>query len=108
MTIGKGIRRGILIAAAVLVMGGCTGTRYVDFKDAEADSRLLGRTVAVEIDREYYEDYPDCVVVMAPSAAPGLDRIAGLVEAALTTRLTRKMTRVVGAVEHERGHVDFG
>ena len=101
MTIGKGIRRGILIAAAVLVMGGCTGTRYVDFKDAGADWRLPGRTVAVEIDRQLYEDYPDCVVVMPPSAAPGLDRIADLVEAALASRLIRKVTRVVGAVERD-------
>ncbi len=99
--IGKGIRRGVMVTAAVLVMAGCTGTRYVDFEDAEAVSRLPGRTVAVEIDREYYEDYPDCVVVMPPSAAPGLGRIAGLVEATLASRLTRKVTRVVGAVERD-------
>jgi len=90
-----------MAAAAVLVIAGCTGTRYVDFKDAEANSRLPGRTVAVEIDRQFYEDYPDCIVVMPPSAAPGLDRIADLVEAALTTRLTRKVTRVIGAVERD-------
>ena len=99
--LGKHVRRGIMAAAVVLVMSGCAETRYVDFKDAEADSLLLGRTVAVEIDRQYYEDYPDCVVIMPPSAAPGLDRVAGLVEAALTTRLTRKVTRVVGAVERD-------
>ncbi len=99
--IGKGIRWGVMVAAAVLVIGGCTGTRYVDFEDAEVVSHLPGRTVAVEIDREYYEDYPDCVVVMPPSAAPGLGRIAGLVEAALASRLTRKVTRVVGAVERD-------
>ena len=93
-------RRGTMVAA-VFAMAACTGTRYVDFKDAEADARLPGRTVAVEIDREYYEDYPDCVVVMPPSASPGLGKIAGLVEAALASHLTRKVTRVVGAVERD-------
>ncbi|HEB78996.1 MAG TPA: hypothetical protein ENI79_00785 [Rhodospirillales bacterium] len=99
--LGKNVLRGVMAAAAVLVISGCTGTRYVDFKDAEADSQLPGRTVAVEIDSQYYEDYPNCILIMPPSAAPGLGRIAGLVEAALTTRLTRKVTRVIGAVERD-------
>ena len=99
--LGEHVRRGVMVAAAVLVMSGCTGTRYVDFEDAEVSSNLPGRTVAVEIDRQFYEDYPDCVVIMPPSAPPGLGKIAGLVESALASYLTRKVTRVVGTVERD-------
>lgn len=99
--LGKNVRRGVIVAAAVLAISSCTGTRYVDFKDAEADSSLPGSIVAVEIDRQYYEDYPNCVVIMPPSAAPGMGKIARLVEAALTTHLSRKVTRVIGAVERD-------
>lgn len=98
---GKCFCLGAMIVAVVLVTSGCAETSYVVFEAAEADSRLMGRVVEVEIDREYYEDYPDCVLVMPPSAAPGLERIAGLVEAALSTALTRKLKRVVGAVERD-------
>lgn len=98
----KGIHWSVLIVAVFVVTSGCAKTRYVEFDDVEADTRLVGRVVEVEIDREYYENYPDCVVVMPPSAAPNLGSgISDLVESALSTTLTRKLKRVVGAVERD-------
>ena len=84
MSIMKGIHWSVLIVAVFVVTSGCAKTRYVEFDDVEADTRLVGRVVEVEIDREYYENYPDCVVVMPPSAAPNLGSgISDLVESAL-------------------------
>ena len=83
-------------------LAACAETEYVKFGEAgEEIPNPASRTVMVEIADEYTDDYPDCVVVMPPAAAPGLKRLPELVEASLALHLTRKIARVVSGAERD-------
>ena len=90
---------------AVILLSGltaCAQTEYVTFGEAgERIPNPASRTVMVEITDAYHDDYPDCVVVMPPAAAPGLKRFPELVEASLSLHLTRKIARVVSGAERD-------
>jgi hypothetical protein len=92
----------IVVVAVVAWLTACAETRYVKF-DKEGEKTVFPyRTVAVEMDAGFHEEYPDCVVVMPPKATPGLERFPDLVETSLGLQLTRKISRVVGATERDR------
>ncbi len=86
----------------LIFIAACTETKYVKFSEVdEANSIPHLRTVAVEIDREYYRNYPDCVVVLPPHASQGAERFSKLVEASLALRLTRKISQVISGAERD-------
>ena len=90
------------IMSLALVLTACAQTQYVGFEDADEPNPISPiRTVMVEIDEDFYDEFPDCVVVMRPAAAENLDRFPKLVEASLALYLTRKISRVVGGVERD-------
>ena len=94
--------RFVVVLAVIMWITACAETRYVKFEEEGEEISFPYRTVAVEMGAGFHEEYPDCVVVMPPKAAPGLERFPDLVEASLALRLTRKVTRVVGALERDR------
>ncbi len=89
----------VLCIFITLASGGCGGTRYVPFEAAEKTNSLPMRTVAVEINPEFFEDFPNCVVVMPPKASASAARYSRSVESALSRHLTVKISRVVSLKE---------
>ena len=81
-----------------LLLGACAGTRYVPYKEGE-EQDVLSRTVAYEIDREFYVNIPDCVLVMPLEADGSQAPYARLVESELSRQLKGKFNRVIGPVE---------
>ena len=92
----------VVVVAVVAWLAACAETRYVEFGEEGEKTSFPYRTVAVELGAVFHDEYPDCVVVMPPKAAPGLERFPDLVEASLSLQLTRKVNRVVGALERDR------
>jgi hypothetical protein len=90
--------------AAVLVallLGACSGTRYVEFDQELDNTQVLFRTVAVDVAPEFRDEFPDCVVVMPPLGGRGSDNYSGVIEAALAAHLTKKINRVVVSIERD-------
>ncbi len=86
----------ILFLAMILLLSACAETRYVKYDQSEEGSDFPWRTVAYEVDAEFYSSYPNCALVMPVKSSPGLERLSGLVETSLSRNLTRKITRVIG------------
>lgn len=96
------VKTWMVVLLPALVVSACAKTEYVGYDDKNAADRIFAeRTVMVEIDREYYRDYPDCVVVMPPKVNNGLKRIATMVEESLSLRLSSKISRVISGAERD-------
>lgn len=96
-----------LLLGLTLVGTGCTQTRYVDYAAIDADQPFPYRTVAYDIDREFYADFPDCVIVMPVGNAAAWTADAALVEQSLARHLTSKFSRVVGPTERAIAARDY-
>jgi hypothetical protein len=81
-----------------LLLGACAGTRYVPYKEGE-EPNVFSRTVAYEIDREFYADMPNCIMVMPPEADVSQKPYTRLIESELSHQLKGKFSRVIGPVE---------
>ena len=88
----------LLIASLVL---GCAETRYAAYNDVKVGTEHPNRTVAFEIDRAFYTDFPDCALIMPPASAKGGGQFAALIEMALGRYLTSKFTRVINPTERD-------
>lgn len=91
----------LLVLIAGFVLGACVETRYVAYSDVVEGTEHPYRTVAFDIDRAFYTDFPDCVLIMPASLVKGDGRFATLIEAALGRHLMVKFTRVVDPVERD-------
>ena len=89
----------VLCLCIMLAGGGCGGTRYVPFETAEKTKSLPVRTVAVDVDPEFFEDFPDCTVIMPPKAPASMAGYSRFVASALSRHLTAKISRVVSPKE---------
>ena len=93
---------GLVLCLCIMLMGGgCGGTRYIPFETAEKTKSLPVRTVAVDIDPEFFEDFPDCAVIMPPKAPASVAGYSRPVESALSRHLTAKISRVVSSKERD-------
>jgi hypothetical protein len=91
-----------ILFAAITSLVGCADTAYVELGKEPAPALNQGRTVAVEIDRSYLHDFPECTVILKPSAPPQLKEFEPIVEAALSRHFPRKLSRVIDPAERRR------
>jgi len=84
------------VLIVILLLSACAETRYIKYDQREEGSDFPWRTVAYEVDTEFYATYPDCALVMPVKSPTGLERLSSFVETSLSKNLTRKITRVIG------------
>jgi hypothetical protein len=90
------------IVAMTMMLTACAQTTYVDLKKDEPIPGSPVRTVGVQIDRAFINEFPDCTIILEPETGPGLQQFKPLVEEALGRHLTRRFTRVIDAVERRQ------
>ena len=89
---------------SLMLLSACTETRYVDYQDQAGSSQTFNRQVEFKVDKSFYQDPPDCVVVL-PSLSSNKeqnnkhDRLVG---DALARQLSIKINRVIGPSERDR------
>jgi len=94
---------------SALGLAACAETRYVDLDSAKREGEEnLSRTVYFRIDREFYLDFPNCVMVMRTTTAEDRAHSAQLVEAALARHLAMKVSRVIGPLQRDITARDMG
>ena len=91
------VRYASLLGALLVVA--CTETKYVPYDQAQTGPEFPYRTVAFEIDREFYNNFPSCVLIMPPMAPEGIEKLPLIVETAIGRHLTEKFSRVIVPVE---------
>lgn len=94
--------KALIMVAICLIGGACARTDYVRL-DQERPSvpGIPLRSVGVQIDQAYFNDYPNCTIVMPTQVSAGLEKFKGSVEAALGRHLTAKISRVIGQAERD-------
>jgi hypothetical protein len=85
--------------AGIFVLQSCTETRYVDFDSVQTVYRYPYRTVAYEINREFFGHFPDCVLILPPKPSTVSRELSSIIETALARHLERKFNRVIDAME---------
>jgi hypothetical protein len=90
------------IVAMTMMLTACAQTTYVDLENDEALPVSPARTVGVQIDRAFIDEFPDCTIILEPETGPGLQQFKPLVEEALSRHLMRRFTRVIDAVERRQ------
>jgi hypothetical protein len=95
-------RSTIAIVAVSMLLTACAQTTYVDLEKAEPVPGSPVRTVGVQVDRAFINEFPDCTIILEPETGPGLQQFKTLVEEALGRHLMRRFTRVIDAVERRQ------
>jgi len=91
-----------LIIAAAIILAGCVQTNYkaVDYAQTPENSPLA-RQVLFHVDREFYRDPPNCVVVL-PTLGFQNQRLAKEITRTFGQRLTGHVPRVILPLERQR------
>jgi hypothetical protein len=96
--------------AGVVFLSSCTETRYVNFDSVQSVNRYPYRTVAFEIDRKFFDNFPNCVLILPPKPANVSRELSDIIETALARHLELKFNRVIDTMERnivsERINVD--
>ena len=84
-----------------LLLSACVTTNYTSYDDASGSTSPLDREVVYHLDRAFYRDPPECVVVL--SSRDAIDsRLAAMIEDSLARHLSMKVRRVIDAGERSR------
>lgn len=100
------MRRSWLTVAALLSVAGmlnaCMQTNYRSL-DASADSGVLfSRDIYYHIADAFYDDPPECAVVLPPADTGVPLGLTTLIEQSLALRLGQKINRVIGPLERSK------
>ena len=92
----------VAVLAIGFVVAACAKTNYVGYDKGTASvSGVPLRTVAVEVDGAYFDNFPNCTIIMPSRTTTGLENFKPLVEEALARQMTKKVSRVVGRTERD-------
>ena len=89
------------VLASAIILSSCTETQYVEFDSANATNHYPYRTVAYQIEREFYNHFPNCVLILPASPADISQGLSNIIETALARHLERKFNRVIDGMERE-------
>jgi hypothetical protein len=85
-----------------LILSGCTDTKYVDYNAENSDEVSPFKTVAYEIDKSFYENFPRCVLIIPPAAGGKItSELSSIIENTLARHLHRRFDRVIDGVERK-------
>jgi hypothetical protein len=93
----------LAVSLAAVVLSACTETRYVAYDDSEKEGGAFNRTVEFEVKKTFYDDPPECAVVLPFQVEGKAHPHSGIIENAMARQLSGRMTRVVGPME--RNHL---
>lgn len=91
-----------VIVAMTMIATACAQTTYVGLEEDKPVPGSPARTVGVQIDRAFIDEFPDCTIILEPKTDPELQQFKSLVEEALGRHLMRRFTRVIDAVERRQ------
>lgn len=88
--------------AVLLLVAGCTGTRYAPYQAQPEGQTLFERLVEYELaESALNDDPPQCATVLPVSEATMASPEAMIVEAAMARHLGQKLPRVIGPKERD-------
>ena len=85
----------IFIAMISVFLTACAETTYTRFNEDSEALSFSTRTVSVEISPDFYNNFPNCTLILPSEAKIELAPIKELVEASLARFFTKKITRVI-------------
>ena len=90
-----------LAQLAVLLLGACVTTNHTSYRETTDPTSPLDRQVVYHLDRAFYKDPPDCVVVMSSRDTIN-SQLALMIEESIARHLTMKVSRIIGPAERRR------
>ena len=85
-----------------IATGACTETQYTRISDATDDPSALAKQVAYQIDPAFYEEFPECILVLPPSPANSISaELSSMIEYAITRHMMQKFNRVISGAERQ-------
>ena len=99
----------VMLLLCGLFLPACTETRYVGLNDRGKENDFPMRTVAYEIDRSFYDRFPDCVLILPPEPRDGITKdLSTIIEHALARHLGRRFERIVDRLERRNAIERYG
>jgi hypothetical protein len=85
-----------------LILTGCTDTKYIDYNAEKPGAVSPFKTVAYEIDKSFYENFPRCVLIIPPAAGGKITmELSSIIENTLSRHLLGRFDRVIDSIERK-------
>jgi hypothetical protein len=90
------------VLVVCLILSGCTDTKYIEYNAEKPEEMSPFKTVAYEIDKSFYENFPRCVLIIPPASGGKITtELSNIIEVTLARHLQRRFNRVIDGIERK-------